>query len=102
MHDVPCLWHPTRAGMHTSAPEHGRRYAKLSLGEQRQRSRKMRKTLDPIWTDEVMAFAGVLGQLICEPLKVRQHSHMHIPHAASDLLRPWPGTHDCMGARCWS
>ena len=45
-------------------------YAKLSLGEQNQRSRKMRRTLDPVWHNEVFAFSGVLGHLIRESLKL--------------------------------
>lgn len=39
-------------------------YAKLSLGEQKQRSRTVRKTLHPVWHNEVFAFYGVLGQLM--------------------------------------
>lgn len=45
-------------------------YVKLSLGEQKQRSRTIRKTLDPVWQNEVFAFYGVLGQLVVEPLKM--------------------------------
>ena len=44
-------------------------YAKVSLGEDKQRSRKMKRTLDPVWHDEVFAFQGVLGQLVDHPLK---------------------------------
>lgn len=39
-------------------------YAKLSLGEQKQRSRTIRKTLNPVWNSEIFAFYGVLGQLM--------------------------------------
>ena len=44
-------------------------YAKVSLGEDKQRSRKMKRTLNPVWHDEVFAFQGVLGQLVEHPLK---------------------------------
>ena len=47
-----------------------RRYAKLFLGEQNQRSRKLYNTLDPVWHNEVFSFAGVLGHIIAEPLKL--------------------------------
>ncbi|KOO25141.1 potassium voltage-gated channel subfamily h member 7 [Chrysochromulina tobinii] len=45
-------------------------YCKLDLGGQRQRSRKLYETLDPVWHNEIFTFAGVLGQVVNEPLKV--------------------------------
>ena len=45
-------------------------YAKLALGEHKQRSRKKLRTLNPDWADEIFVFAGVLGQLISEPLRI--------------------------------
>jgi Ca2+-dependent lipid-binding protein len=45
-------------------------YAKLSLGEQKQRSRTIQKTLNPVWRNEVFAFYGVLGRLVVEPLQM--------------------------------
>ena len=44
-------------------------YCKLDLGGQRQRSRKLYETLDPVWHNEIFTFPGVLGQLVNEPLK---------------------------------
>ena len=48
-------------------------YCKLMLGDQKQRSRKLYKTLDPVWNNEVFAFAGCLGQLIAEPLQLTMY-----------------------------
>ena len=45
-------------------------YCRLDLGGQRQRSRKLYETLDPVWHNEIFTFAGVLGQVVNEPLKV--------------------------------
>ena len=44
-------------------------YCKLDLGGQRQRSRKLYETLDPVWHNEIFTFPGVLGQVVNEPLK---------------------------------
>ncbi|KOO33946.1 cyclic nucleotide-binding protein [Chrysochromulina tobinii] len=48
-------------------------YCKLMLGDQKQRSRKLYKTLEPVWNNEVFAFAGCLGQLVAEPLQLTMY-----------------------------
>ena len=45
-------------------------YCIITLGEHKQRSRKLKRTLDPVWENEIFAFAGVLGHLIESPLQM--------------------------------
>jgi hypothetical protein len=62
-------------------------YVKVSLGEARQRSRCIKKTLNPVWRNEVFTFRGVLGKLLLLPLKMTLWDQDIM--SRDDVLGPW-------------